>query len=327
MIILARQVEKIVFMGSPNYAEVILRELNEKFNVVGVITQPDKRVGRGRSIQSPPVKDFTEDKGIPFLQPKKLTAEEVYNVLSNWSPDVIVVAAYGKILRSRILEFPRFGCVNVHASYLPRWRGASPVQAAILNGDLTTGVTIIRMDEGIDTGDIITQKEIKISEFETTDILTKKLAAIGANLLVDTLPRYINGEIVPEKQLSGIATYAGLIKKQDGLLDFQRSAEELKRQIRAYDPWPICYFDWNGKNVKVYFARVLKSHFLKPGQRGIILKYPCIGTRTFDLQLVKIQIPGKQKINGIVFLNGARNWIDKNVDKTDDKNERKRNEK
>lgn len=319
--------EKIVFMGSPNYAEVILREVNEKFDVVGVFTQPDKRAGRRRSIRSSPVKDFTKEKGIPLLQPKKLTTEEVYNVLSNWDPDVIVVAAYGKILRSRILEFPRFGCVNVHASYLPRWRGASPIQAAILNGDLTTGVTIMKMDEGIDTGDIITQKEIKISEFETTAFLTEKLATIGANLLVDALPRYMNGEIVPEKQLSEIATYAGLIKKQDGLLDFQRSAEELERQIRAYDPWPICYFDWNGKNVKVYYARVLKSHYLKPGQRGIIEKYPCIGTKTYDLQFVKIQIPGKQKINGIVFLNGARKWIDKNVDKIDYKNERKRNER
>ena len=319
--------EKIVFMGSPNYAEVILREINEKFDVVGVFTQPDKRVGRRRSIQSSPVKDFTKERGIPLLQPKKLTADEVYNVLSNWDPDVIVVAAYGKILRSQILEFPRFGCVNVHASYLPRWRGASPIQAAILNGDLTTGVTIMKMDEGIDTGDIITQKEIKISEFETTALLTEKLAIIGANLLVDTLPRYINGEIVPEKQLSEIATYAGLIKKKDGFLDFQRSAEELERQIRAYDPWPICYFDWIGKNVKVYYARVLISHYLKPGQRGIIEKYPCIGTKTYDLQLVKIQIPGKQKINGIVFLNGARNWIDKNIDKTDYKNERKRNER
>jgi methionyl-tRNA formyltransferase len=319
VIILAELLAKIVFMGSPRYAEIILQELYERFDVVGVITQPDKRVGRGRSIQSPPVKVFAQERGIPFLQPKKLEVEDVLCVLSEWDPHVIIVAAYGKILRSQILKLPRFGCINVHASYLPRWRGASPIQAAILNGDQTAGVTIMKMDDGIDTGDIITQKEVEISEIETAASLTEKLAAIGAELLLDTLPRYIRGEIIPKKQSSVNATYAGLIKKQDGLLDFQKSAEELERQIRAYDPWPICYFNWNSKNVKVYNARVLKSHHLKPGQRGKIEKYPCIGTRTYDLQLVKIQMPGRQKISGIVFLNGARNWVDKNAEETKNK--------
>jgi len=316
LIILAVPIAKIVFMGSPRYAEIILRELNERFDVVGIITQPDKRVGRGRSVQPPPVKVFAKEKGIPFLQPNKLAVEEVLFVLSEWDPNIIIVAAYGKILKSKILELPRFGCINVHASYLPKWRGASPIQAAILNGDQTTGVTIMKMDEGIDTGDIITQKEVKISESETAASLTEKMATIGAKLLVDTLPRYMSGEIFPKKQLSKNATYAGLIKKQDGLLDFQKSAEELERQVRAYDPWPNCYFNWNDKNVKVYSAKVLISHHLKPGQRGIIEKYPCIGTRTYDLQLVKIQMPGKQKISGINFLNGARNWVDKNTGET-----------
>jgi len=304
---------KIVFMGSPLYAEIVLQNLYERYAIVGVITQPDKRVGRGNSIQPPPVKRFANKMEIPVLQPKKLKTEEVDCFLSKCDPDVIVVAAYGKILRPKILEYPRFGCVNVHASYLPRWRGASPIQAAILNGDRTTGVSIIKMDEGIDTGAIITQKEVEISEFETAGSLTKKLATIGAKTLVDTLPKYIKGAIILEKQLSGKATYAGMINKQDGLLDFQEIAEELERKIRAYDPWPICYFNWNGKNVKIYNGRVLKTNHLEPGQRGIIEKYPCIGTKTFDLQLVKIQMPGKQKINGDKFLNGARDWIEKNT--------------
>jgi methionyl-tRNA formyltransferase len=328
VIILAELLAKIVFMGSPRYAEIILQELYERFDIVGVITQPDKRVGRGRIIQSPPVKVFAKEKGIPFLQPEKLVNEEVLCVLSGWDPNIIVVAAYGKILRKQILKLPRFGCVNVHASYLPRWRGASPIQAAILNGDQTAGVTIMKMDEGIDTGDIIIQKEIEISESETAASLTEKLAAIGSKLLADTLPQYIGRDIVPKKQPSTNATYAGLINKQDGLLDFQKSAEELERQIRAYDPWPICYFSWNSRNVKVFNARVLKSHHLKPGQRGIIEKYPCIGTRTYDLQVVKLQMPGRQKISGIVFLNGARNWVDKNVEETKKiKNQRNKNEK
>jgi len=304
---------KIVFMGSPPYAEIVLRDLYERFDVVGVITQPDKRVGRGNSIQPPPVKRFANKMEIPILQPKKLATEEVDCFLSEWDPDVIIVAAYGKILRPKVLEYPKFGCVNVHASYLPRWRGASPIQAAILNGDRTTGVSIIKMDEGIDTGEIITQKEVEISEFETAGSLTKKLAMIGAKTLVDILPKYIREAIILEKQLSSKATYAGMINKQDGLLDFQERAEELERKIRAYDPWPICYFSWNGKNVKVYNGRILKTNHLEPGQRGIIEKYPCIGTKTFDLQLVKIQMPGKQKINGDVFLNGARGWIEKNT--------------
>lgn len=306
-------------MGSPLYAEIILRELSERFDVVGVITQPDKRVGRGRTIQPPPVKNYAIKIGIPVLQPKKLETEEVNNILSKWDPDVIIVAAYGKIFRSNILEYPEFGCVNVHASYLPRWRGASPIQAAILNGDQATGITIIKMDEGIDTGDIIAQKEVEISKIETAGSLTNKLAVIGARLLVEILPRYIKGEIILEKQLSNNATYAGIIKKQDGLLDFQGRAEELERQIRAYDPWPICYFNWNGKNVKIYSARVLKTHHLKPAQRGIIEKYPCIGTKTYDLQLEKIQMPGKQKINGNVFLNGARGWAENNTERINNK--------
>jgi len=299
-------------MGSPQYAEIILRELYEKFGVVGVITQPDRRVGRGGSIQPPPVKNFAMKMGIPVLQPTKLATEDVDTILSEWDPDVIIVAAYGNILKSKILEYPRFGCVNVHASYLPRWRGASPIQAAILNGDKTTGITIIKMDEGIDTGDIIKQKEVEVSKLETAGSLTKKLAVIGAKILVDILPRYIKGEIILEKQLSNNATYAGMIKKQDGLLDFLRRAEELERRIRAYNPWPICYFNWNGKYMKVYSVRVLKTHHLKPAQRGIIEKYPCIGTKTYDLQLKKIQMPGKQKIDGNEFLNGARGWAEKN---------------
>jgi len=306
---------KIVFMGSPLYAEIILRKLYERFDVVGVITQPGKRVGRGGSTQHPPVKNYAIKIGIPVLQPMKLATEEVNNFLSEWDPDVIIVAAYGKILRSKILEYPRFGCVNVHASFLPRWRGASPIQAAILNGDQTTGVTIIKMDEGIDTGDIITQKEVEISKLETTSSLTEKLAVIGAKILVDILPRYIQGKTILEKQLSYEANYAGMIKKQDGLLDFQGKADELERQVRAYDPWPICYFNWNAKNVKVYSARVLKTHHLKPSQRGIIEKYPCIGTKTYDLQLKIIQMPGKQKIDGKVFLNGARGWVEKNSER------------
>ena len=314
-------------MGSPKYAQVILEKINEIFGVVGVITQPDKRAGRGKSIQSPPVKVFAQGKKIPFIQPEDLTTKEVHHILSEWDPDVIIVAAFGKILRSHILDLPRFGCVNVHASFLPRWRGASPIQAAILYGDQTSGVTIIKMDEGIDTGDIISQKEINVSESETAKTLTEIMSVIGAELLIESLPRYIKGEVVLKKQSEENVTYAGLIKKQDGILNFHNKAEDLERKIRAYNPWPICFFGRRGNNLKVYEARVLKSHHLEPGQTGIIDKYPCVGTKSFDLQLVVVQMPGKQKINGKVFLNGVRNWIENNPKIVENNNLRKKNEK
>ena len=297
-------------MGSPEYAEIILKKLNEQFNVVGVFTQPDKQGGRGKVIQSPPVKLYAESVGIPILQPNKLSQDEVWNSLSNWHCDLIIVAAYGKILGKKILEFPKYGCINVHASCLPKWRGASPIQSAILHGDPTTGVTIMMMDAGIDTGEIIEQMEMPISVSDTTATLTTKLANVGADILLDTLPNYINGKIIPRKQPSKFATYTSLIKKNDGVMDFNKSAEELERQVRAYDPWPVSFFKWNKKNIKLYKTKVLSSNVLSLGERGILNKYPCIGTGTLDLQLVELQVPGKQKIDGKAFLNGARNWLD-----------------
>ena len=176
------------------------------------------------------------------------------------------------------------------------------------------------MDEGIDTGDIISQKEINVSESETAATLSEKMAAIGAELLIESLPRYIKGEVVLKKQSEDNVTYAGLIKKQDGKLNFHSKAEDLERKIRAYNPWPICFFRKRGKNLKIYEASVLKSHHLEPGQTGIIDKYPCIGTKSFDLQLVVVQMPGKQKINGKVFLNGARNWIEDDPEMVENNN-------
>lgn len=296
-------------MGSPDYAATILHRLADSMNVVGVITQPDKQVGRGKQYQSPPVKILADQLEIQVKQPIKLTTDEFIHTLDKWNPGVIVVAAYGKILRSDILNLPSYGCINVHASLLPRWRGASPIHAAIMNGDKTTGVTIMKMDEGIDTGSILSKKEIVINDSDTTGVLTDKLAILGAELLLDTLPKYLSGELIPENQPGDGATYAGLIRKQDGYIDFHESAEKLERRIRAFNPWPVCFFDWNGKNVKIFSASILPSDDLKPGQRGIVNKFPCIGTNTNDLKLLEIQIPGKQRIKGNFFLNGARNWV------------------
>jgi methionyl-tRNA formyltransferase len=302
--------ERIVFMGSPRYAEIILKKLHEKFNVVGVITQPDKRVGRGNNLQSPPVKIFSTDMNIPCLQPSKLSHENTLEFLSKWDPDLIIVAAYGKILKKNILDFPRYKCINVHASLLPRWRGASPIQSAILNGDLKTGITIMKMDEGIDTGEILTQRVIPINGEDTTETLTDGLAALGGQLLVTTIPDYFSGKISPHQQNEEFATYTKMIAKEDGLLDFSKKAQDLERQVRAYIPWPISFFPWNKVNVRVYKARMLESRVLSIGEKGIIGKHPCIGTANRDLQLLKIKIPGKKLIDGKAFLNGARNWLE-----------------
>jgi methionyl-tRNA formyltransferase len=308
---LSEQEKRIIFMGSPRYAEVILTALLERFNVVGVITQPDKRVGRGKTLQSPPVRNLSAERNIPYLQPLKLTQTDVLDALIKWDPDLIVVAAYGKILKKGILEYPRFKCVNVHASLLPKWRGASPIQSAILYGDQRTGVTIMKMDEGIDTGEILTQKEIIIEENDTTGTLTEKLAIAGGQLLVETLPDYFNGSISPQQQEQSNATYTKMITKNDGVLDFSKKALDLERQIRAFIPWPVSFFNWNQVNIRVHKAKVLNSSVLSIGEKGIIGKYPCIGTGKLDLQLQEIQVPGKKVIDGKAFLNGARDWLKK----------------
>jgi methionyl-tRNA formyltransferase len=308
---LSDQQKRIVFMGSPFYAEVILKALLERFDVIGVVTQPDKKVGRGKTIQSPPVKILSAERTIPCLQPERLSHPDVLDVLRKWDPDLIVVAAYGKILRKDVLEFPRFKCVNVHASLLPKWRGASPIHSAILSGDQKTGVTIMKMDEGIDTGDILTQKEIQIEDNDTTETLTEKLAFAGGQLLVETLPNYFSGIITPLQQNESLASYTRMVAKDDGMLDFSKSAQELERQVRAYIPWPVSFFTWNQSNIRVYKAKVLESSMLSTGQNGIIGKYPCIGTGKNDLQLRKVQAPGKKMMDGKAFLNGTRNWLEK----------------
>ena len=298
-----------VFMGSPQYAAEILRALHVAGqNIIAIITQPDKQVGRGKHIESPPVKVLAESLSIPCLQPAKLTNTEFNGVLSELAPELIVVAAYGKILRSPILDYPKYGCINVHASLLPRWRGASPIQAAILHGDAQSGVTIMKMDAGIDTGAIISSRTCPIENEDTAETLSAKLADLGARLLVHTLPAYLAGEIIPVPQAENGATYAGMIKKEDGLIDFSQPAEDIERMVRALHPWPNAYFDWNGSMLKIFAAKVLDSRELDAGHRGRIDKYPCIGTGTNDLMLCELQAPGKLRVDGKVFLNGAHNW-------------------
>lgn len=300
--------QKVVFMGSPDYAVPILEMLNQNYRVVGVITQPDRPVGRGKKIQAPPVKILAQSLGLPVLQPEKIKGDEFVQELSELKPEVIIVAAYGKILPKGILDLPKFGCVNVHASLLPKWRGASPIQSAILNGDASSGVTIMLMDEGVDTGKILAQSEVEIDKEDTAESLSQKLSLSGAELLAATLPDYLNGSIQPQAQQEEEATFTRMLKKEDGEIDFSRSLEFIERQVRAYYPWPICYFKWDDSLLRVIKAEDNRTQKLACRQRGIIDKYPCIGTANGDLKLVQVQPSGKRVMSGKDFLNGARNW-------------------
>ena len=199
---------RVVFMGSPQFALPSLEALAQNYDVVGVVTQPDRPAGRGRKLTPPPIRALADELGIPVIQPRRLTEVEAMSVLAGWNPDLIVVTAFGQILRAEVLELPLHGCINVHASLLPRWRGAAPIQAAILHGDTQTGITIMKMDEGLDTGPIISQQDLALTDQDTAASLSPKLSRLGARLLIVSLPEYLSGNLQPTPQLGEPATPA-----------------------------------------------------------------------------------------------------------------------
>jgi len=299
----------ILFMGSSDYSLIILKNLKSKFPVKLIATQPDKPIGRGKRIEPALLKVLADDLRIPVIQPRKMSEDLLRDSIKSHSIELIIVAAYGKILPKWLLESPKYGCLNVHASLLPRWRGASPIQAAILNGDQQTGATIMKMDEGIDTGPILNVNTVIVDAQDTAKTLSEKIALAGSELLVNTLPDYLDGKLIPQTQIEQGATYTGLIKKEDGLLNFDQPAEILEKRIRAFNPWPICFFDWNSTILRIYRVEISNEKKLKKFQRGIYKNYPSMGTSTNDLVFLEIQPSGKNKIDGKAFLNGARNWV------------------
>lgn len=300
---------KIVFMGSPDFALSVLQALYENYPVVGVVSQPDRAAGRGRELKPPPVKTLALELGIPVIQPEKLRQPEALEQLRAWSPDVIVVAAFGQILRQDVLDLPPFGCINVHASLLPRWRGAAPINAVILHGDEETGVTIMKMDAGLDTGPILSQRSVRIEPDETAGSLFEKLSRLGADLLLAALPAYLSGEIVPRPQPEEGVTYAPTLKKEEGRLDFSRPAKELERKVRAFNPWPGAYFEWDGVLLKVHRAGIRPGK-KREGERLIVDGLPAVGTSDGLLVLEEVQPAGKKPMPGKAFLAGARNWVE-----------------
>jgi methionyl-tRNA formyltransferase len=297
-------------MGSPEFALPVLQKLVVQSQIVGVITQPDRPAGRGRVLTPPPIKILAEELNLPVIQPCRLSEPDALQQLQLWSPDLIVVAAFGQILRPVVLDLPKFGCINVHASLLPRWRGAAPIQAAILNGDESTGITIMHMDPGIDTGPILTQKSISIHPQDTAGTLTPKLSELGADLLIETLPAYLSGNLTPLTQDNALATYAPLIKKEAGSLDFSLSAKELDRKIRAYNPWPGTFTYWNNQILKIHRAHPIGIASEPTGKKVIYQELPAITTGDGILVIDELQLAGRKIQTGKKFLIGARNWVD-----------------
>ena len=300
---------RVVFFGSPEFSLPALEALHSRFGLAGVVTQPDRPAGRGRQLTPPPVKAFAESSGIPFIQPEKLRAKDVFAQIASWQPDLIIVAAYGQILRQNILDLPRFGCLNIHPSLLPRWRGASPFPFALLAGDSVTGVTIMKMDAGMDTGPILCQEEYSILPEDNAGTLHDSLANKGADLLIRTIPGYISGQIEPKPQDDSAATYSRLITKQDGALDFQNTCKDLANRVRAFTPWPGAYFSWKGAPLKVLQAHSLAEIDSVPGVRKVIDGLPAVGAQDGWLLIDVLQPAGKRPMPGSDFLRGVKDWV------------------
>lgn len=298
----------IVFMGSPDFALPSLRALTQHYHVVGVVTQPDRASGRGRELKPPPVKTLALELGLPIIQPQKLREPEAMAQLQAWNPDLIIVAAFGQILKKDVLDLPRFGCVNVHASLLPRWRGAAPINAAILAGDEETGVTIMQMDVGLDTGPMLAKRSIRLNPDDTAGSVFQALSTLGADLLIETLPDYMEGKIIPQPQPEDGATYAPMLKKEDGRLDFSKPADELERRVRAMNPWPGAFMELDGAILKVHRARVAEGN-ASAGQMLVVQNQPAVGAGGGILILEEVQPAGKKPMSGTSFLVGARSWL------------------
>lgn len=299
---------RILFMGTPLFAAPSLIALHGgPDEVVAVCTAVDKPSGRGRRLGESAVKVAARDLGLPILQPRTLRSEESIELLRSCRPDAIVVAAYGKILPPAVLGLPPFGAINVHPSYLPRHRGAAPIQGSILAGDAETGVTIMLLDEGMDTGPILAQRLAPLGPAETAESLTNRLAFLGAELLMHTLPAWFDGSVAPQPQIETIATTTAPIKKDDGILDWSLPAVELERIVRAYYPWPSAQTTVAGTRIKILAARVVE---IRDGVPGTVSegadKLPVVATGSGGLALERVQPAGKREQSGAAWLNGHR---------------------
>jgi len=301
---------RVVFMGSPDFALPTLEELHRNYEIVGVVTQPDRPAGRGRKEQPSDVKTLAQALGLPIFQPESLRKLSAVAQLAEWKPDLIVVAAFGQILAKAVLEMPTKGCINVHASLLPAWRGASPIQAAIANGDPESGVTIMLMDEGMDTGGILAQRSVPIRPGTNAIELSDQLAHLGAKTLIEILPAYLRGTLAAVPQDESRKSYAPKLTKEDSFLDFSLPAQTLLNRINAYQPWPGAVYQWQGKRLKITEAHLHPTFECDPCGRFVVNGLPAIGTGDGLLVLDTVQPEGKKPMPGKAFLNGQPDWLD-----------------
>ena len=301
---------KVVFMGTPDFAVGTLEEIVKAgHEVAAVVTQPDKPKGRGKTLMPTPVKEAALKYAIPVYQPLKVRAEEFVKVLEEIAPDIIVVAAFGQIISKEILELPKYGCINVHASLLPKYRGAAPIQWAVIDGEKESGVTIMQMDEGLDTGDMLAKAIVPLDEKETGGSLFDKLSEAGGRLCVETLAKLEKGEITPEKQGESPTAYASMLDKKMGNIDWNKSAVVIERLVRGLNPWPSAYTHLDGKTLKIWACDVLPQSASK-GESGEILEVTkdAIHVQTGDgiLVLREIQLAGKARMDAGAFLRGYK---------------------
>ena len=297
---------KIIFMGTPDFAAASLEALiASRHEIQAVVTQPDKAKGRKGELTPSPVKVVAEEKGIKVYQPLKVRDEEFVETLRAYNPDVIVVVAFGQIIPLSILKMPKYGCVNIHGSLLPKYRGAAPIQWAVLDGEKETGITTILMDEGIDTGDILLKKTIKIDTDETSGSLFDKLMALGAETILETLDELEKGSLTPIKQGESPTAYAKMLTKAMGLIDFTRSAKELDCFVRGMDPWPSAYTLLAGKTLKLWKVRAVEGG----GKAGSVIE---IGKESFTIacgegaiEVLEVQLEGKKRMSAGDFLKGS----------------------
>lgn len=298
---------RVVFMGTPDFAVGTLEAIIEAgHEVVGVVTQPDKPKGRGKTMQYTPVKEVALAHEIPVFQPVKVKEESAVEKIRAWKPDVMVVVAFGQILSKELLDLPKYGCINVHASLLPKYRGSAPIQWAIIDGEPESGVTTMQMDEGVDTGDMLEQVVVPLSADETGGSLFEKLAQEGAKLLVHTLEQVEAGSLQPVKQEHTKATHAKMLDKQLGNIDFSKPAVEIERLIRGLNPWPSAYTKLQGKTLKIWKAAVVESESKRAcGTIVSVTKHDLfVQTGEGLLQLQEVQLEGKKRMDIDAFLRG-----------------------
>jgi methionyl-tRNA formyltransferase len=306
---------KVIFMGTPEFAAPTLESLiRGPYEVVAVYTQPDKPAGRRRRLTLSPVKRLALEYNIPVIQPETFKSPEVLKELIGFKPKIIVVAAFGFILPRTVLSLPKFGCVNIHPSLLPYHRGPSPVAHALLCGDLLTGVTITLIDTRVDSGPILSRRDVNISPQDTTGSLTSRLAEVGAELLMETLPKWLGGELEPKPQDELGATYSRMINSEDGVIDWHLPALNLWWQVRAFNPWPVCYTWWQGKRLKIHEAVPIGER--ANGEIGEVIALSRSGagkagvvTKEGILELCQVQLEGKRQMPIAAFMRGQKDFI------------------